>query len=436
MNGEGGASGGVPIGRAERATELASLGPQIAAAYARAAARNALSLGSGGTSWSDGHRAAAGLILSTFGRLRGAPAKLGQLLALRPGALPEQYIDAMQVLTDRVPPMSFAFVRRQLLHHLGAEPGALFARFEPEPFAAASLGQVHAATMEDGTEVAVKVQYPGIAEATEADLENAELLLPAIGTALGRVDLGPVLGEVRARLREEVDYRIEASRGRWFRDVMPQADFFIPATFPTRTARGVLTAELVRGDTLETFTARGPSQDERMRFTRLLFRFTWGNIFRHGRLHADPNPANYLFCRDGRLGAIDFGCVKVYAPSFVENLRALICAGLEGDATRIRAALDASGITGEGTTSEDLDLLLELIGLWSLPGRTDHFDFGDARYFSSLLETQRAALSPRSVRLPPEWVFYGRHVAGLNYLLFKLGAAGNYRALFEEQLAR
>ena len=250
-----------------------------------------------------------------LGTLRGIAAKVGQMASYVDGIVPEEhraaYETALSGLRAAAPSSSPDAVRALVEEELGAPIDRLFAEWETLPFASASIGQVHRATLEDGRRVAVKVQHPGVARAVESDLDNAGVL-EGMASALGarRFDSKRIFEEIKERFREELDYRLEADRQRAFAR-MHEGDPFIriPEVVADRSTGRVLTTDLVEGRSLEAVAAED-AEGERRAFAETLWRFVFKGNLVGGMFNADPHPGNYLFQREGRIAFLDFGCVQ------------------------------------------------------------------------------------------------------------------------------
>jgi predicted unusual protein kinase regulating ubiquinone biosynthesis (AarF/ABC1/UbiB family) len=265
------------------------------ALLATAGARTGLSLLT-----KSGSQATAERTALVLGRMRGLAAKVGQIASYVDGVLPEAnretYEAAFAKLRDQAMRSSFEDVRRVIEGDLGAPLGELFASFEEQPFASASIGQVHRATRHDGREVAVKVQHVGIAEAVEADLSNASVLEPLASLAGGgKVDSKQVFAEMRERLREELDYALEAERQRAFREIhADDPHVHVPEVHDDRCGPRVLTAEFVRGASLDEI-AREATEDARRAYAETMWRFVFKGNLVGGMFNADPTPATTSF---------------------------------------------------------------------------------------------------------------------------------------------
>src|SRR5690606_33480194 len=291
-----------PVSRGKRFMKLATMTASVAGTYTKSRVASVFkSEDAAEESWSAMNLANGELIAKTLGELKGAVMKVGQMASIARDVLPKELSDALGALQREAPPMPFEVIAEQIEREFGQAPERLFRRFERLPFASASIGQVHRATTDDGQEVVVKVQYPGVDEAVDSDLAHLRLALRASG--LMRIDkkaLDAVFEEVRARLHEELDYCNEADNVRTFRELhAAHANVIVPRVIGERSSQRVLTLSYEPGDTLA--EAREYPQEVRDRLGLLLFDVLAEQIFRFRTLHADPNPANFAFRRDGSL---------------------------------------------------------------------------------------------------------------------------------------
>jgi predicted unusual protein kinase regulating ubiquinone biosynthesis (AarF/ABC1/UbiB family) len=281
-------------------------------------------------------------LATTLGEMKGAAMKVGQLLSfvdsnLVPEAYRPIYHEIVGSLQADAPPIPTATVRAVIEEELGRPVDDVFAWFGEQPMAAASIGQVHAAHLPDGREVVVKVQYPGAAEAVRSDLANAELLA-SVGAQVSRV-LGPlrplsdpraIVEEIRDRVQEELDYRVEAANLTLFADHYEGHPFIrIPRVHPELSTERVLVMD--EADGLRYSAALEQSQELKDRWGEVINRFVWGSLYDLGAFNADPHPGNYLFHDDGGVSFIDFGCVKHFDDDEVGRMRELSDAALVGD---------------------------------------------------------------------------------------------------------
>jgi len=320
--------GSLPTGRLGRVVRLAGVG-------ARAGAGLLLSKGDG----------AAEYAADVPGTLRGLAAKVGQTLSYVNGIVPEAqretYERALGKLRDATVRSAPEAVRRVVEEELGAPVEQLFRSFDEQPFASASIGQVHRALLLDGRAVAVKVQHPGIASAIESDLQNAGVL-EGLVTTLGPKGMNAkaAYDEVAARFREELDYELEAKRQGQFSELHAgDPTIRIPAVIRERSRRRVLTTELVQGLPFDAATAR--SESERRAWAETLWRFVFKGNLVGAMFNADPHPGNYLFGPEGRVTFLDFGCVQPISDDRLPTARAMHLAALVRDE---RAFADAAAV--------------------------------------------------------------------------------------------
>lgn len=278
-----------------------------------------------------------------LGRSKGALMKAGQMFsyaAVQFAVAPELqtvYQSAFERLRADAPPMESELALELLEKELDAAAFASLVEFDSKPFAAASIGQVHAARLRDGREVAIKLQYPGAAKAIRADLENAQLLASAVTLLIGglfprrrRLDLRGVAREVGVRIVEELDYRLEARNQKEFAEHYDGHPFIhVPRVVEELSTERVLTQELVRGRSWD--EALQAPQQLRDRWAEAIHRFLYGSLHRLHRLNADPHPGNYVFHGDGRVSFLDFGCVLRLREEAVALLVSIYRACLSND---------------------------------------------------------------------------------------------------------
>jgi predicted unusual protein kinase regulating ubiquinone biosynthesis (AarF/ABC1/UbiB family) len=322
---------GISHGRLRRTAPLAALSARTAGEAVAVGLRSKLT----GADSTEFHIRTAERYTELLGRSKGALMKAGQLLSFVSAtpAVPTEfqpiYHAALMRLRDDAPPMAAALARSILERELGQRTESAFAQFDWEPLAAASIGQVHAARLHDGRAVAVKVQYPGVAKAIEADLKNNELLATFLGLLFGlssskaSLDLRGVAREISVRITEELDYRIEAANQAEFADLYRGHPFIhIPEVIGELCTERVLTQELVQGRAWsEALTCE---QELRNSWAEAIYRFVYGTNLRFCIFNADPHPGNYRFHDDGRVSFLDFGCVKRLKR---ERLDAMIAVG-------------------------------------------------------------------------------------------------------------
>ncbi len=382
------------------------------------------------------HEAELGRILfGALNQLKGTALKAAQLLSMELDLLPEALRQELSRAQYQVSPLNRALVIKLLRQEFGAGPESLFASFETQAFAAASLGQVHGATLQDGRALAVKLQYPGMAASVHSDLALLRLLLRSVG-GMGSVTaprpevLDTVLGSIEQTLIEELDYRREAQQLEWFRDRLQDLpDLVLPQTINALCSARVLSMERLPGLHLKEWLATGPSQAERNRHGQTLFDLFMHSSFRLHRLQADAHAGNYLFMPDGRLGLLDFGCTRELRPQFSVSLAAAWCALLSQtcDKPALQKAYETLGLITPGLDAADfgtrlLPALAPVLNWQVRPFRDAEFDFGQhPPPPRPSAEHQRIAMSYLR-QMAPELPFFDRAYLGLLQLLRQLGA--------------
>jgi len=290
-------------------------------------------------------------IVAVLGTMKGAAMKLGQVMSfLDVGLVAEEHRDEFQrelaKLRDAAPTVSFKQMRRVIEDDLEEQISAVFASFDEEPIAAASIGQVYRATLEDGREVAVKVQYPGVAGAVRADLQNLDMLMRVLKRMTPGLDVKAIAEEIKERIAEELDYELEAQNQRSLARIFAGHPFIVvPEVVSTLSREHVLVSEFVRGVGFEEL--KGRSQAERDRIGEIVFRFFLGCLYRHRQFSGDPHPGNFLLLADGRVAFLDFGLFKRMEAEPVELELACQRAVAEGDAASLHRLLAASGFLPE-----------------------------------------------------------------------------------------
>jgi predicted unusual protein kinase regulating ubiquinone biosynthesis (AarF/ABC1/UbiB family) len=304
-------------------------------------------------------------IVAVLGTMKGAAMKLGQVMSfLDVGLVAEEHREEFQrelaKLRDSAPTVSFKQMRRVIEDDLEEPISEIFATFEEEPIAAASIGQVYRATLsDDGREVAVKVQYPGVAGAVRADLQNLEMIMRLLKRMTPGLDVKAIAEEIKERIGEELDYELEAQNQRSLARIFAGHPFIVvPDVISSLSRERVLVSEYVSGVGFEEL--KGRPQAERDRLGEIIFRFFLGCLYRHRQFSGDPHPGNFLLQEDGRMAFLDFGLFKRMEPEPVELELACQRAVVEGDAATLHELLARSGFLPE-PEKVDPDHLLAFI---------------------------------------------------------------------------
>jgi predicted unusual protein kinase regulating ubiquinone biosynthesis (AarF/ABC1/UbiB family) len=373
-------------------------------------------------------------LVATLGDLKGAAMKLGQAVSMDSELLTPEVQAVLARLQNQAPPMPPERVAQVIQEEFGKTPDQLFRTFDPNPLAAASLGQVHRATLDDGREVAVKVQYPGIGEALTSDLENLGTVIKALSKTSKLLDGQSYFQELRGELILEIDYRREAALAKAFAEaVAPLADLKVPDVVDDRTSERVLTLELLPGKTIRDFIAAEPSAPERFRVSRLLIRGIYGPFLLRGEIQGDPHPGNFVVMPDGRLGLIDFGSVKRFSPLFAEVHRRMFKHALEGRGHDVIALCEEVGFSIDLPHDEARPLMREILNIAGRPLRTSEYDYAQCEVSKDMKRHFRThAATFLKIRPPAEAVMFFRSTGGLSQNLRAIGAKGNFRAVYEE----
>jgi predicted unusual protein kinase regulating ubiquinone biosynthesis (AarF/ABC1/UbiB family) len=382
--------------------------------------------------------------------MKGAAMKVGQILSFvdTDGLVSAPHLGTFQSalarLQDDVPPLSEHEIASVIESELGARPENLFAFFSPRPIAAASIGQVHLARLADGTELAVKVQYPGVADAIRADLANTDMLASIIRAGAGllgprapRLDPKAVVAEVRARVGEELDYRLEAANQQEFATIYEGHPFIhIPSVHPELSTGRVLTMDYVHGRRWS--SAVDADETLRWRWGETIFRFVFASLHRHGVFNADPHPGNYLFHDDGSVTFLDFGCVKRFTAERLSVMSAVVDAALDDDADGVlRAFMDLGMLSEDDAQQIDPQRLLEFYR-YALRDRWDEQPFTQTPEFAAeIVARSYEPLGPwyditRRFQMPKDLVLLNRINLGASSVLGHLYATADWRAIDDE----
>lgn len=407
--------------------------------------RTALAALRGGRVARRGRDAALGVddvaaFVASLGQLKGMAMKAGQLMSYLDLPLPQDLRAALAALQTHSPPMPFERVAAIVKEELGANAAALLARMEPAPMAAASIGQVHRATLPDGAEVAVKVQVPGVDAAIAADFRSAAVATSFVGLVLPGASVDGVVREARRALLDECDYEREARyQERVARLYEVHPTLTVPAVVRAYSSRRVLTTALARGLGFDAFLATSPPQAERDRVGAALFEFYLGTLFRHRLFNWDPHPGNYVAQPDGRLAMLDHGSTREFDASFVRKLAALALAVHADERGALERALLDLGMIRRGDSSQ-LATARDLVRAFHGPMLQDAvvaFQLGTLAPFRAVVSTKRELLR---LHIPGEMLFVFRIRFGLMSVLGRLGARANWCRLeqgyAEEALAR
>jgi len=382
-----------------------------------------------------------------LGDMKGAVMKVGQILSfvavdgVVPASSRELFQSTLTRLQSDVPPLAPDETADVIGAELGARPEEIFAFFSPLPVAAASMGQVHMARLADGTEVAVKVQYPGVSDAVRADLANSKLLATALRAGLAllgpeapNVDMKMLVEEIRDRVTDELDYTIEAANQQEFHSLYDGHPFIhIPAVYPELSTGRVLTTDYVHGLRWSAATSAGDAL--RSRWGETIFRFVFASLHQHQIFNADPHPGNYLFHEDGSVTFLDFGCVKRFTAERVSVMSTLVDAALACDAPAVLSAFIDIGLLADADADGlDPDRLLAYYRA-ALRDRWDQQPFTYTP--ESVAEIVAGMYQPVGawsdvtgrLQMPKDLLFLNRITIGTSFILAHLYATADWKSI-------
>jgi predicted unusual protein kinase regulating ubiquinone biosynthesis (AarF/ABC1/UbiB family) len=417
-----------------RAARYARVGAQVSGVAARMAGARLT-----GRDVGDGANAAA--LTAALGSLKGPMMKVAQFMVTIPGAVPAEWAEKLQKLQSNAPPMGAGFVTRRMRAELGPDWRAKFATFDMQPAHAASLGQVHRATAHDGTALACKLQYPDMASIVEADLRQLDIIFALRRRFDGAVDTREMAQEIGARVREELDYGREARHAALYHDILSGSAVRTPVVRPELSTGRLLTMEWLEGEPLLAFTKA--AQEERNTIARAMFDAWWRPFVQLGIIHGDPHLGNYTVFRgaDGKAAGInllDYGCIRVFPPSFVKGVIDLYRGLRDDDQDLIVRAYEIWGFRNLKPE------LVDILNIWArfiygplLDDRerpvaegVSPGEYGREQAF----KVHRGLKEKGPVTIPREFVFMDRAAIGLGGAFLHLDARLNFCRLFNDAL--
>jgi len=376
---------------------------------------------------------AAGL-REALGGLKGPVMKMAQILSTVPGAVPEEYAAELAQLQANAPAMGWSFVKRRMAGELGPDWRSKFATFSESAVHAASLGQVHKGTLPDGRDVAVKLQYPGMASAVDSDLDQLDFALKAMRAWDKSIDMSEIREEVADRLREELDYALEAKHMALFRHMLADwPDTHVPESVPELSTSRLLTMTWLPGVPL--MDAKDAPQGVRDRLAVSLFHTWYVPLHHYGAIHGDPHLGNYTARPDQSLNLLDFGAIRIFPPRFIGGVVELYRGLWSEDRDQIVHAYEKWGFTGLSNT------MIDTLNIWARflyrPLLTDaetsieaegmSADFGRETAMKVHAELKKQG----TITVPREFVFMDRAAIGLGGVFMRLRARANWHRMFE-----
>ena len=422
-------------GRAKRALQVGSLATSVSSSYAWNALKQSFqSADAKERELFELHLKNALKIVEGSHELRGAFMKLIQILSMRSDLFPTEVLDILAVVQSSVPPMDYELIRTQVKSELGKEPEQLFRSFDKKAFAAASLGQVHRAQLRSGTQVVVKVQYPGVGETVEQDLKNLKALLNAL-TLIARdvmrqnFDATELYQEMEERLREELDYVNEAKNIAIFQRLFAGDDeVIIPRVYPDFSSRHVLTLERIEGYKFQDVLAPGVDRELKDWVAVKYFEITWRQLCSFGVLHTDPHPGNYLITYHPKIAILDFGSVRLFPDEIRAGYRRLAQAVLAQDEKTMAGCFLELGYLDSGDDPEPLVRIMYLLFEPVLEDRP--YDPRDFHAVERAREVTNISLRHRIFKTPGHRLFLVRALLGLESYVQQFGTMTNWHRIF------
>ncbi len=387
-----------------------------------------------------GEIANAAALTKALGGLKGPMMKVAQMMATIPDLLPPEYAEELQSLQNDAPPMGAAFVKRRMQAELGPDWQGRFGSFDPKPSAAASLGQVHRATTHEGAALACKLQYPDMQSAVEADLSQLDLLFGLHRQFSPGIDTREVAKEIGDRLREELDYRHEAKNAALYTQILAGVDVVhVPRVHEALSTKRLLTMDWLEGEKLLAF--KGADEDTRNRLAYAMFQAWWYPFSHYGVIHGDPHPGNYTVFRNAGgepagINLLDYGCIRIFPPSFAAGVVDLYRGFLANDEARIVHAYEQWGFK---SLTKDL---IETLNIWArfiyaplLDDRVRTVADGIApgQYGRREAFLMHQALKRQGpIQVPRQFVFMDRAAVGLGSVFLHLNARMNFHKLYND----
>jgi predicted unusual protein kinase regulating ubiquinone biosynthesis (AarF/ABC1/UbiB family) len=428
----------IPTGWLERGARLAGATGKSAARFVGTRVRTIASPQRSGEFLDGFHQRTAQQLVDMLGEMKGAAMKLGQLASFYEFAAPSEYLatyrDALTMLQNSAPPMDPRASKEVIEEEFGRPVDEVFPVFQEDPVASASIGQVHRATLPDGSDVAVKVQYPGVDEAVRADIKNVSAMTKLAVAIAPNLDPREIANEVRERVLEELDYRREAKNQERFAELYDGHPYIVvPKVHLDYCHTRVITQEFVEGERF--MAVFDKPWKERNHIAEVLFRFFYGSLNRFCLFSADPHPGNYLILGGGRVAFLDYGLVRAVDPGTLNTLQELSLALIEDDKEQGRIALESLGILSRRTP--EIDAVWQHLRDLNRPVLTD----GEFELSADLVQDLGAAgFDPRTeafqtlrkVGMPGVILTLNRMSFGVASILGRLGARNNWQAIARE----
>lgn len=374
----------IPTSKVERAGKFVTTGLKVGTNYIKHYTRKLMDPS---TTKEELHQDNAADIYDTLSNLKGSALKVAQMLSMDKGMLPKAYTEKFAMSQYSAPPLSGPLVVNTFVKTLGKSPSQLYDQFDLQASNAASIGQVHKAT-KDGKKLAVKIQYPGVANSVKSDLRMVKPFAIRI-VGMNEVDMDKYFDEIESKLLEETDYKLELRRSMDLsRECAHIPNLKFPGYYPELSSDRIITMDWLDGQHLKEFLLTNPSQEVRDRIGQALWDFYQFQVHSLKQVHADPHPGNFLMRQDGTVGIFDFGCVKEIPEDFYENYFLLVDKEVLKDEKRRHQIYTNLEMIHPSDSPKEVEffsgLFQHMIDLLTLPFTLDNFDFGNEVYFNEI----------------------------------------------------
>ena len=370
-------------------------------------------------------------IYDALSNLKGSALKVAQMLSMDQGLLPQAYTDKFAQAQYSAPPLSYPLVVKTFQQYFGKNPSEIFDEFSRKSVAAASIGQVHRAKKDD-LDLAVKIQYPGVASSISSDLK---MVRPMVGAMfnISQAEMNHYLGEVEGRLMEETDYKLELERGIKICEACADIEGLeFPKYYSEYSADRILTMDWMEGLHLDQFLKTNPDQETRDRVGQIIWDFYDFQIHNLREVHADPHPGNFLFREDGTVGVIDFGCVKELPEDFYHRYFQIMRPAISQEKEEFLSLLFELQFLLKDDSEEQVEhfqaIYAEILELLGKPFFSDEFDFSDESYFkeiyslSDIYQNDKMVRKAKAGRGPKDAIYLNRTYFGIYNILHMLKA--------------
>ncbi|SNS82871.1 Predicted unusual protein kinase regulating ubiquinone biosynthesis, AarF/ABC1/UbiB family [Ekhidna lutea] len=417
----------IPIGKVRRASKFVTTGAKVGANYVKAYSKAALK---GKLDQNELDNDNARDIYDSLSELKGSALKMAQLLSMDQNVLPKAYADKFSMAQYSAPPLSYPLVKKTFIDNMDKEPNEIFDTFGKSASNAASMGQVHKAEL-NGQKLAVKVQYPGVADSIKSDLKLAKPFALKLMNVKGK-DVDPYMKEVEGKLLEEADYTLELRQSMDFAQKCENVDgVFFPTYFPELSSPQILTMSWLNGEPIGAWMKHEQKQPDRDRLGQILWNFYMYQMHELRMMHADPHPGNFIIDANNNLGVIDFGCIKHIPKDFYDAYFELTSYEVLDNPQRVDELFRKLEIIRPDDPEKDVKIVTamftDLIRLLSRPFNEGVFDFSDDRYFTEIyMKGEAISKDPEMNRLQARgsrhFIYFNRTFFGLYNILHALKA--------------